>query len=307
MKKIFTLLSTVAVLGLLATSCKGKDPQPVNGVTVKSLSVAPTTLSLQVGESKTVKVGGDVKVSIEPSSASFTLVSSDKAVVSVMGKIIKAEKEGKATITVSAGDKKAKLEVEVAAARPIDETRFLANEMYIPEAMLDFKAEKDLIIRAMLSKKWIREPYGNDKEEKIAYRFAAAQGDQKFFRAVSYIHTPSGGGNYMLAQTLLDLGAWDKNIENKNSDAYGENILKIYGFTENIGRQKIGKEKDINAFVGYNPTLKIATALYHTEEMAKTPEGKEVKVDAVSMEIFRPQKKEQVGRASSLIMNLGLK
>ena len=115
------LAAGLTLLGLAA--CK---PEPTVTPSI-TLSVAPTTLSLQVGSTETVTA------TVAPSGTEVTWTSSDESVATVAGGVVTAIKAGKATITAKAGEKTATCEVTVTEA-PVQYSITLSDEILSIEA-----------------------------------------------------------------------------------------------------------------------------------------------------------------------------
>ena len=115
------LAAGLTLLGLAA--CK---PEPTVTPSI-TLSVAPTTLSLQVGSTETVTA------TVAPSGTEVTWTSSDEGVATVAGGVVTAIKAGKATITAKAGEKTATCEVTVTEA-PVQYSITLSDEILSIEA-----------------------------------------------------------------------------------------------------------------------------------------------------------------------------
>lgn len=95
------------VIVAFCTSCETKTP-----VQVQSVSISKTALSLVEGESERLSA------TVSPDNASDYIIawsSSNPAVASVQDGLVTAEKEGSASITVSAGGKSASCSVTVSA------------------------------------------------------------------------------------------------------------------------------------------------------------------------------------------------
>lgn len=95
------------VIVAFCTSCETKTP-----VKVQSVSISKTALSLVEGESERLSA------TVSPDNASDYIIawsSSNSAVASVQDGLVMAEKEGSASITVSAGGKSASCSVTVSA------------------------------------------------------------------------------------------------------------------------------------------------------------------------------------------------
>ncbi len=109
MKKIPSLLLLGATMLSVLFSCK---PQEENTIPVSSISVNPTSLTLEEGETS------NISATISPSNASEKTVSwssSSTAVATVKDGVVTAVKEGSATITAKAGGKTATCAVTVKA------------------------------------------------------------------------------------------------------------------------------------------------------------------------------------------------
>ena len=109
MKKIPSLLLLGATMLSVLFSCK---PQEENTIPVSSISVNPTSLTLEEGETS------NISATVSPSNASektVTWSSSSTAVATVKEGVVTAVKEGSATITAKAGGKTATCAVTVKA------------------------------------------------------------------------------------------------------------------------------------------------------------------------------------------------
>ena len=109
--RIKSIALTLAMIAGVFASCGPNEPDN-KVVSVTGVSVSPTTLSLEVDRTATLTA------TVSPSDAydkTVTWSSSDQSVATVNNGTVSAIKEGKATITATAGGKSATCEVTVTA------------------------------------------------------------------------------------------------------------------------------------------------------------------------------------------------
>lgn len=103
MKKLGLIAMAIATLAFVG--CDPKDPKPT--ADVNSVTLSKTELTMQVGESMTLKATTD------PAGGEITWTSSDAKIVSVSKGTVVANAEGSAIITASCGDKSATCNITV--------------------------------------------------------------------------------------------------------------------------------------------------------------------------------------------------
>ena len=112
MKKLSLRVFLMALMALLVACAVSACEDPV--VEVSSVSVSPTSANLEVGGTVSLTA------TVSPSNATdktVTWSSSNANVATVSGGIVKAVGEGTATITATAGGKKATCQVTVSPVR----------------------------------------------------------------------------------------------------------------------------------------------------------------------------------------------
>lgn len=300
MKKIFAALSALAIVGMIAVGCGKPTPKPKpepNKTEVTELSVAPTSVSMSVGETKKFSLTeGDIIVTLKPATASYELTTSDAAVVSVEGKVITAKKVGDATITVKAGSKTATVTVKVADKAKVDESLYM-GDVYVPKAgNEDFEPMKDAkmeIKTAMEAKEWENKPfYSDDQEQNIAFQFLAKEGAQKAFGTVAYYHSPQKGSQFILLRTFVEAGTWaNKELMKK--------LLEQYGFTSNVDTS-IKFPDGKQGAVAYNIERKVAMLLLYNGEKTGNNGSK---YDDIEAQIFVATPKQKAAYIRHRVMD----
>lgn len=300
MKKLLLALGALATLAMVAPSCKGKDPKQKQKEEVKELSVNPTSFELYKGDKiRFALTGADVNVTLVPNSASYTLESSDVNVAKVDGKVVTAMNEGNATITVKAGDKTATVALTVKGKAAIDETRFLGGkDIYIPVFDGNMKAKKAEIAAAMESREWddVTTQLPSDYQ-KVLFYFRGKQGARKIFTEVNYIHTPSKGPQFMIAQRIMmDDGTW--------AQGAGKEILKEYGFAESeIEETTLNDAENTPALSASKDDYMVL--LYAKREKVKDQDGNEMMKDVYTMQITGKQNTQR-GELVDLSKNINI-
>lgn len=114
MKKALLTITAAAIVAMAGSCGKESDkPTPEPKPEVTSLAISPTSLSLQEGGKATLKA--TMEVSDDKTDFKIEWESSDSGIASVKDGTVYAIKKGKATITATAGDKKAECQITVVA------------------------------------------------------------------------------------------------------------------------------------------------------------------------------------------------
>ena len=189
MKKFFAALGALAIVGMVAVGCEGKQPKVEDSITVKQSGKDVTALTMSVGDKVTITTNAasaaDGALVVVAKPAGFTVTSSDQNIVAASNTALEAKAAGTAKVTFTSG--KAKVEVAVTVKKGEDVTfdpkNFLGKEIYIPsdkkfEMMKDWKAE---LLKAYGSINWEFTAYSNDKDSERTYLFVVKAGYQLGF------------------------------------------------------------------------------------------------------------------------------
>ena len=233
MKKFFAALGALAIVGMVAVGCEGKDPKVEDSITVKQSGKDVTALSMSVGDKVTITTNAasaaDGALVVVAKPAGFTVTSSDQNIVAASNTALEAKVAGTAKVTFTAG--KAKVEVAVTVKKGEDVTfdpkNFLGKEIYIPsdkkfEMMKDWKAE---LLKAYGSINWEFTAYNDDKNSERTYLFVAKDGVQSVLGRVTFVHNPTSGPKFISAEAGYQLGFWKKDTQKK--------LLDLFGFVDN--------------------------------------------------------------------------
>ena len=233
MKKFFAALGALAIVGMVAVGCEGKQPKVEDSITVKQSGKDVTALSMSVGDKVTITTNAasaaDGALVVVAKPAGFTVTSSDQNVVAASNTALEAKAAGNAKVTFTAG--KAKVEVAVTVKKGEDVTfdpkNFLGKEIYIPsdkkfEMMKDWKAE---LLKAYGSINWEFTAYNDDKNSERTYLFVAKDGVQSVLGRVTFVHNPTSGPKFISAEAGYQLGFWKKDTQKK--------LLDLFGFVDN--------------------------------------------------------------------------
>ena len=233
MKKFFAALGALAIVGMVAVGCKGKDPKVEDSITVKQRGKDVTALTMSVGDKGAITTNAasaaDGALVVVAKPAGFTVTSSDQNVVAASNTALEAKAAGNAKVTFTAG--KAKVEVAVTVKKAEDVTfdpkNFLGKEIYIPsdkkfEMMKDWKAE---LLKAYGSINWEFTAYNDDKNSERTYLFVAKEGVQSVLGRVTFVHNPTSGPKFISAEAGYQLGFWKKDTQKK--------LLDLFGFVDN--------------------------------------------------------------------------
>ena len=233
MKKFFAALSALAIVGMVAVGCEGKQPKVEDSITVKQSGKDVTALTMSVGDKVAITTNAasaaDGALVVVAKPAGFTVTSSDQNVVAASNTALEAKAAGNAKVTFTAG--KAKVEVAVTVKKAEDVTfdpkNFLGKEIYIPsdkkfEMMKDWKAE---LLKAYGSINWEFTAYDDDKNSERTYLFVAKDGVQSVLGRVTFVHNPTSGPKFISAEAGYQLGFWKKDTQ--------KNLLDLFGFVDN--------------------------------------------------------------------------
>ena len=233
MKKFFATLGALAIVGMVAVGCEGKQPKVEDSITVKQSGKDVTALSMSVGDKVTITTNAasaaDGALVVVAKPAGFTVTSSDQNIVAASNTALEAKAAGTAKVTFTAG--KAKVEVAVTVKKGEDVTfdpkNFLGKEIYIPsdkkfEMMKDWKAE---LLKAYGSINWEFTAYNDDKNSERTYLFVAKDGVQSVLGRVTFVHNPTSGPKFISAEAGYQLGFWKKDTQKK--------LLDLFGFVDN--------------------------------------------------------------------------
>ena len=233
MKKFFAALGALAIVGMVAVGCEGKQPKVEDSITVKRSGKDVTALTMNVGDKVTITTNAasaaDGALVVVAKPAGFTVTSSDQNIVAASNTALEAKAAGTAKVTFTSG--KAKVEVAVTVKKGEDVTfdpkNFLGKEIYIPsdkkfEMMKDWKAE---FLKAYGSINWEFTTYDDDKNSEITYLFVAKDGVQSVLGRVTFVHNPTSGPKFISAEAGYQLGFWKKDTQKK--------LLDLFGFVDN--------------------------------------------------------------------------
>ena len=233
MKKFFAALGALAIVGMVAVGCEGKQPKVEDSITVKQSGKDVTALTMSVGDKVAITTNAasaaDGALVVVAKPAGFTVTSSDQNVVAASNTALEAKAAGNAKVTFTAG--KAKVEVAVTVKKAEDVTfdpkNFLGKEIYIPsdkkfEMMKDWKAE---LLKAYGSINWEFTAYNDDKNSERTYLFVVKDGVQSVLGRVTFVHNPTSGPKFISAEAGYQLGFWKKDTQKK--------LLDLFGFVDN--------------------------------------------------------------------------
>jgi len=233
MKKFFAALGALAIVGMVAVGCEGKQPKVEDSITVKQSGKDVTALTMSVGDKVAITTNAasaaDGALVVVAKPAGFTVTSSDQNIVAASNTALEAKAAGTAKVTFTAG--KAKVEVAVTVKKGEDVTfdpkNFLGKEIYIPsdkkfEMMKDWKAE---LLKAYGSINWEFTAYNDDKNSERTYLFVAKDGVQSVLGRVTFVHNPTSGPKFISAEAGYQLGFWKKDTQKK--------LLDLFGFVDN--------------------------------------------------------------------------
>ena len=233
MKKFFAALGALAIVGMVAVGCEGKQPKVEDSITVKQSGKDVTALTLNIGDKVAIATNAasapnDALIVVAKPSG-FMVTSSDQNVVAASNTALEAKAAGNAKVTFTAG--KAKVEVAVTVKKAEEVTfnpnNFLGKEIYVPsdkkfEMMKDWKAE---LLKAYGSINWEFTTYDDDKNSEITYLFVAKDGVQSVLGRVTFVHKPKSGPKFISAEAGYQLGFWKKDTQKK--------LLDLFGFVDN--------------------------------------------------------------------------
>lgn len=260
-KKILLALTALVALTLSFSSCKkddngnGKNPK-----TDVKLRVEPKEVKVMVGKT------AQLTVTVEPADTKYTFESANAEIATVSDKgVITGVKIGKTVISVKAGNVTKTADVEVIEAGTMDESRYAgkdnASEFIAPFYIAEqpkIEEQIDLIKVANEAKGWKFLKLASDEGSKAVIFIAPNDGnkytDKRFGSQINYFFTPGEKEDSFMAffsKTFSDkdpvVAAIDGDTELKESL---ESVLKLYGFSENIGSAKLDNGKPV--FVGVN-------------------------------------------------------
>lgn len=260
-KKILLALTALVALTLSFSSCKkddngnGKNPK-----TDVKLRVEPKEVKVMVGKT------AQLTVTVEPADTKYTFESANAEIATVSDKgVITGVKVGKTVISVKAGNVTKTADVEVIEAGAMNESRYAgkdnASEFIAPFYIAEqpkIEEQVDLIKVANEAKGWKFLKLASDEGSKAVIFIAPNDGnkytDKRFGSQINYFFTPGKKEESFMAffsKTFSDkdpvAAAIDGDTELKESL---ESVLKLYGFSENIGSAKLDNGKPV--FVGVN-------------------------------------------------------
>lgn len=103
MKKFFAALGALAIVGMVAVGCKGKDPKVEDSITVKQRGKDVTALTMSVGDKVAITTNAasaaDGALVVVAKPAGFTVTSSDQNVVAASNTALEAKAAGTAKVT----------------------------------------------------------------------------------------------------------------------------------------------------------------------------------------------------------------
>ena len=270
MKKFFAALGALAIVGMVAVGCQGKNT-PDNkttddgSITVKQSGKEVTALTLNVGDKVEITTNaasaadGALVVVAKPSN--FTVTSSDAKVVAASNTALEAKAAGEAKVTFAVG--KAKVEVAVTVKKAEEVTfnpnNFLGKEIYVPSdkkfaVMKTWKAE---LLKAYETSNYKFSAFKDDQNSEQTFLFVAKEGVQTTMEVLVFVHTPSQGGPFIYAKAAYKVGFWKEETQKA--------LLDLYGFVDD---QKLGaKLKDETpAAAGLNKARGLEGLLYMKKE-----------------------------------------
>ena len=205
MKKFFAALGALAIVGMVAVGCEGKQPKVEDSITVKQSGKDVTALTLNIGD----KVAIATNAASAPNDAlivvakptGFTVTSSDQNVVAASNTALEAKAAGNAKVTFTAG--KAKVEVAVTVE---DGGESIKNEnyygiisedgqkkdIYIPSSLpfAQMKKWEPIVKKAMSANGLDWEVWDLKEDAANASGFKAPKDSkQHYFRGVVYSHS----------------------------------------------------------------------------------------------------------------------
>lgn len=233
MKKFFAALGALAIVGMVAVGCKGKEPKVEDSITVKQSGKDVTALTMSVGDKVTITTNAasaaDGALVVVAKPAGFTVTSSDQNIVAASNTALEAKAAGQAKVTFTSGSAKVEVAVTVKKGEDVtfDPKNFLGKEIYIPsdkkfEMMKDWKAE---LLKAYASINWEFTAYNDDKNSERTYLFVAKDGVQSVLGRVTFVHNPTSGPKFISAEAGYQLGFWKKDTQKK--------LLDLFGFVDN--------------------------------------------------------------------------
>ena len=205
MKKFFAALGALAIVGMVAVGCQGKEPKVEDSITVKQSGKDVTALTMSVGDKVTITTNAasaaDGALVVVAKPASFTVTSSDAKVVAASNTALEAKATGNAKVTFTAG--KAKVEVAVTVE---DGGERIKNEnyygiisedgqkkdIYIPSTLPFSQMSKwePIVKKAMSANGLDWEVWDLKEDAANAFGFKAPKDSkQHYFRGVVYTHS----------------------------------------------------------------------------------------------------------------------
>lgn len=151
MKKMLRIAAALAALLAMTNfiGCKNDDDDGGETVAVTEVKITSTVTEVTVG--KTITLTATV-LPENATNKTVTWTSSDTTVATVDGGVVKGVKEGKATITASAGGEDAKVEITVKAAATGGETTTVAvTEVKITSTVKEVTAGETITLEATVS------------------------------------------------------------------------------------------------------------------------------------------------------------
>ena len=117
MKKFFAALGALAIVGMVAVGCEGKQPKVEDSITVKQSGKDVTALTLNIGDKVAIATNAasapnDALIVVAKPSG-FTVTSSDQNVVAASNTALEAKAAGNAKVTFTAGKAKHEISVQV--------------------------------------------------------------------------------------------------------------------------------------------------------------------------------------------------
>ena len=275
MKKFFAALGALAIVGMVAVGCEGKQPKVEDSITVKQSGKDVTALTMSVGDKVAITTNAasaaDGALVVVAKPAGFTVTSSDQNVVAASNTALEAKAAGTAKVTFTSG--KAKVEVAVTVKKGEDVTfdpkNFLGKEIYIPsdkkfQVMKTWKAE---LLKAYETSKHKFSAFKDDQNSEKTFLFVAKEGVQTTMEVLDFVHTPTQGVPFIYAKAAFQVGFWKE----QNQKA----LLDLYGFVDD---QHLGaKLKDETpAAAGQNKARGLEGLLYMKKENLQGQEAEVV-------------------------------
>ena len=265
MKKFFAALGALAIVGMVAVGCEGKQPKVEDSITVKQSGKDVTALTMSVGDKVAITTNAasaaDGALVVVAKPAGFTVTSSDQNVVAASNTALEAKAAGNAKVTFTAGKAKHQISVQVKEGKGgediKDENYYgmkLENEklvsaptIYIPTSLKfsEMKDWKNIVTKAMTAKGWkVNDPdLGSGYS---AYGFKdPSETRTLFFSSIWYFYegkTEDGKPWEPRVMSNSIYGVADK----QDADAYVKKLKPVADFSALMGKnwRAVGEQKE---------------------------------------------------------------